>query len=195
MTSLLALSRAIDTMNEKIGKWTAWLVLAAVLISAGNAITRKAFNLSSNGMLELQWYLFGAVFMLGAAWTMKTNEHVRVDVVSSRLSKRLRDRIEVWGLLVFFAPFVLVHVWYSFPFALNSIRSGEYSTNAGGLIIWPAKTLILVGFLLLALQGVSQLIKRIAIIRGDLQEFDEMKGHAAEAQHVVEAVSGPPAKP
>jgi TRAP-type mannitol/chloroaromatic compound transport system permease small subunit len=194
MTGLLGLSRAIDAVNEKIGRWAAWLILVAVLVSAGNAITRKAFNLSSNGMLELQWYLFGAVFMLGAAWTMKTNEHVRVDVVSSRLSKRLRDRIEVWGLLVFFAPFVLTHLWYSIPFALRSIRSGEFSTNAGGLIIWPAKTLILVGFILLALQGVSELIKRIAIIRGDLEEADEMKGHVAEVQHVVEAIGIKPPK-
>jgi TRAP-type mannitol/chloroaromatic compound transport system permease small subunit len=196
MQGLLSLSGLIDRMNERIGRLTAWLVLAAVLISAGNAVTRKAFSLSSNGMLELQWYLFGAVFMLGAAWTMKTNEHVRVDVVSSRLSKRLRDKIEVWGLIFFFAPFVLLHLWYSIPFAVNSIRSGEYSTNAGGLIIWPAKTLILAGFVLLALQGVSELIKRVAIIRGDLQEADEMSGHgpAAEVKHIIEAVATPGTK-
>jgi len=135
MGGLLSVSRMIDAVNEKIGKWTAWLVLLAVVVSAGNATIRKIFNMSSNAWLELQWYLFGVVFMLGAAWTMKANEHVRVDVVSSRLSKYVRDRIEILGLLVFFFPFVLIHLYYSWPFFLVSWRTQEWSTNAGGLII------------------------------------------------------------
>lgn len=174
MSSLLALSRAIDLMNEWIARAVAWLVLAAVLISAGNAVSRKMFSVSSNAWLELQWYLFGAVFMLGAAWTMKRNEHVRVDVVSSRLHKRTRDRIELFGLLVFFAPFVILHIWHSLPFFLSSWQQQEVSTNAGGLIIWPAKLLILIGFILLGIQGISELIKRIAVLRGDLAEVDDM---------------------
>ncbi len=194
MGGLLPFSRAIDAVNERIGKLCAWLVLAAVLISAGNATIRKVFNMSSNAWLELQWYLFGVVFMLGAAWTMKANEHVRVDVVSSRLAKTTRDRIEVIGLIAFFFPFVLLHIYYSWPFFVTSFRTQEWSTNAGGLIIWPAKFMVLFGFVLLALQGVSELIKRIAIMRGELEEKDEMKGHAAEVAHVVEAIDPDAAK-
>lgn len=174
MSSLLALSRAIDRMNEWIARVVAWLVLVAVLISAGNAVSRKVFSVSSNAWLEMQWYLFGAVFMLGAAWTMKRNEHVRVDVLSSRLRKPVRDRIEVFGLIVFFAPFVILHIWHSWPFFLTSWRQQEVSTNAGGLIIWPAKFLIFIGFVTLGIQGISELIKRIAVLRGDLAEVDDM---------------------
>lgn len=194
MGGLLAFSRVVDAVNERLGKLTAWLVLAAVLISAGNATTRKLFNLSSNAWLELQWYLFGVVFMVGAAWTMKANEHVRVDVVSSRLSKAFRDRMEIFGLLVFFFPFALIHLYYSWPFFMTSWRTQEWSTNAGGLILWPAKFMVMFGFLLLSFQGVSQLIKRIAIVRGDLEEHDDMKGHAAEVAHVVEAIDPEAAK-
>jgi TRAP-type mannitol/chloroaromatic compound transport system permease small subunit len=179
MTGLLSLSRAIDAVNEKIGKWCAWLVLAAVVVSAGNATIRKVFNNSSNAWLELQWYLFGVVFMLGAAWTMKANEHVRVDVVSSRLSKFARDRIEIFGLIVFFFPFVLLHLYYSWPFFMVSWNSQEVSTNAGGLIVWPAKFMVLLGFVLLTAQGVSELIKRIAVVKGIVEESDEMKPHVA----------------
>ncbi len=177
MTGLLGLSRLIDTINEKLGRLTAWLVLAAVLISAANATSRYALNMASNAWLEMQWYLFGVVFMIGAAWTMKDNEHVRVDVVSSRLSKLTRDRIEVVGLIIFFFPFALLHLYYAWPFFLGSIRSGEVSTNAGGLIVWPAKFMVMFGFLLLTLQGVSELIKRVAVLRGLIVEKDEMKGH------------------
>jgi TRAP-type mannitol/chloroaromatic compound transport system permease small subunit len=188
MGGLLAISRGIDTVNETLGKLTAWLVLAAVLISAGNATTRKLFNLSSNAWLELQWYLFGVIFMIGAAWTMKLNEHVRVDVVSSKLSKKTRDKIEIFGLLVFFFPFALLHLYESYPFFMTSWRTQEWSTNAGGLIIWPAKFMILFGFFLLTLQGVSQLIKRFAIISGDLNEVDDMKeaAHAPPVAHELE---------
>jgi TRAP-type mannitol/chloroaromatic compound transport system permease small subunit len=188
MNALLSFSRAVDAINERLGKAAAWLVLAAVLVSAGNATVRKVINWSSNGLLEAQWYLFGVVFMVGAAWTMRTNEHVRVDVVSSRLSKMTRDRIELFGLLVFFFPFALVHLYYSFPFFMVSFRTQEWSTNAGGLIIWPAKFMVLFGFFLLTLQGVSELIKRVAVMRGLVEEKDEMKAHVAEVAHVVEAI-------
>jgi TRAP-type mannitol/chloroaromatic compound transport system permease small subunit len=181
MSGLLAFSRFVDAVNERIGKLAAWLVLVAVLISAANAVSRYALNMASNAWLEMQWYLFGVVFMLGAAWTMKDNEHVRVDVVSSKLSKTVRDRIEVFGLLFLFFPFIIEHLWYSVPFFLTSWRTQEWSTNAGGLIIWPAKFMVLLGFILLTFQGVSELIKRIAIMRGDLFEQDTMKGHGAPA--------------
>jgi TRAP-type mannitol/chloroaromatic compound transport system permease small subunit len=179
MGGLLAFSRAIDAVSERLGKLAAWLVLAAVVISAANATSRYALNMASNAWLEMQWYLFGVVFMVGAAWTMKDNEHVRVDVVSSKLSKVVRDRIEVFGLLAFFFPFVIEHLWYSVPFFWTSWRTQEWSTNAGGLIIWPAKFMVLFGFALLTLQGVSELIKRIAIMSGHLFEKDEMKAHVA----------------
>ncbi|MCX7325835.1 MAG: TRAP transporter small permease subunit [Hyphomicrobiales bacterium] len=180
MDGLLSFSRIVDSINERLGRATAWLVLAAVVVSAGNATVRKVFNWSSNGLLEAQWYLFGVVFMIGAAWTMKANEHVRVDVVSSRLSKVVRDRIELFGLVVFFFPFALVHLYYSYPFFMTSFRTQEWSTNAGGLIIWPAKFLVLFGFFLLTLQGVSELIKRVAVMRGIIHEKDEMKAHVAD---------------
>lgn len=166
MSILLKLSRFVDLINGWIGRAAAWLVLAAVLISTGNAISRKLFSISSNAWLELQWYLFGAVFMLGAAWTLKLNEHVRIDILSSRFSKRARDRLDVFGHVFFLIPFALLHLETSVPFFWLSYQTGEVSTNAGGLVIWPAKFLILLGFFLLLLQGVSELIKRIAIIRG-----------------------------
>ncbi|MCX7341131.1 MAG: TRAP transporter small permease subunit [Hyphomicrobiales bacterium] len=188
MDGLLSFSRIVDTINERLGKATAWLVLAAVVVSAGNATVRKAFNWSSNGLLEAQWYLFGVVFMIGAAWTMKANEHVRVDVVSSRLSKVVRDRIELFGLIVFFFPFALVHLYYSYPFFMTSFRTQEWSTNAGGLIIWPAKFMVLFGFFLLTLQGVSELIKRVAVMRGIIREKDEMKAHVADNPELARIV-------
>jgi len=188
MDGLLSFSRIVDTINERLGKATAWLVLAAVVVSAGNATVRKAFNWSSNGLLEAQWYLFGVVFMIGAAWTMKANEHVRVDVVSSRLSKVIRDRIELFGLIVFFFPFALVHLYYSYPFFMTSFRTQEWSTNAGGLIIWPAKFMVLFGFFLLTLQGVSELIKRVAVMRGIIREKDEMKAHVADNRELARIV-------
>jgi TRAP-type mannitol/chloroaromatic compound transport system permease small subunit len=178
MNQLLSLSRAIDALNTWIGRAAAWLVLAAVVISAGNAMSRKFFSVSSNAWLELQWYLFGAVFMLGAAWTLKLNEHVRIDIVSSRLSKRTRDRLDIVGHLIFLLPFVLLHINTATPFFLGSYQSGEVSTNAGGLIIWPAKLMILIGFVLLLLQGLSELIKRIAIVRGIIPDDAVPASHA-----------------
>ncbi len=167
---MISLSRAIDGVTERVGRVAAWLVLVAVVISAGNAISRKAFSLSSNAWLEMQWYLFGAVFMLGAAWTLKRNEHIRIDILASRMPKAFRDWLEIIGHAFFLIPFALVHVYFSVPFFLSAFRSGEVSTNVGGLLIWPAKLLILVGFGLLLIQGFSELIKRIAVKTGHLDE-------------------------
>jgi TRAP-type mannitol/chloroaromatic compound transport system permease small subunit len=170
MAGLLALSRAIDRMNEFIGKWVSWLILAAVLVSATNAVIRKAFNMSSNAWLELQWYLFGAAFLLAAAYTLKQNEHIRIDVVYGLFSRRVQHWIDLFGHAFFLMPFVLLMIYYFIPYVSLSYRSGEVSTNAGGLIIWPAKSLLLIGFFLLALQGISEIIKKIAIMRGDMDD-------------------------
>ncbi len=164
MNLLLAISRAIDRTTTVIGRSVSWLILVAVLVSAGNATLRKALDMSSNAFLELQWYLFGAVFMLAAAYTLQRNEHIRIDVVSSSLSKRARDWIDLVCHVVFLSPFVAVMAYLSWPFFLNSFRSGEVSANAGGLIIWPAKFLVLAGFVLLAAQAISEIIKRALII-------------------------------
>ncbi len=186
MTGLLGLSRAIDALNEWIGRIAAWAIVVAVVVSAVNAIIRKVFGTSSNAWLELQWYLFGAVFMLCAAWTLKANEHIRIDIISSRFSKRGRDRMDVFGHVFFLAPFVAVMLYTSWPFVVNSVRSGEISTNAGGLVIWPSKILILAGFVLLAFQGISELIKRVAIMRGDLEDTAGSGGHHAAAEAEAE---------
>ena len=169
MSGLLGISRVIDLLNERIGKITAWAILVAVLVSAVNAIIRKVFGTSSNAWLELQWQLFGAVFMLCAAWTLQANEHIRIDIVSSRLPKRVRDWIDLLGHLFFLLPFVVADdlpVVAVLPALLS--QSSEVSTNAGGLPHWPAKGLILLGFILLFLSGLSEIIKRIAVMRGEI---------------------------
>ncbi len=178
MALLLSLARAVDAVTERIGRAAAWLVLAAILISAGNAVSRKAFSLSSNAWLEMQWYLFGAVFMLGAAWTLKRNEHIRIDILASRLPKRFRDWLDVVGHALFLIPFAAIHVWLSAPFFMSSFRSWEVSTNVGGLLIWPAKLLILLGFTLLLVQGFSELIKRVAVITGHRDDDADAPGDA-----------------
>ncbi len=170
MAGLLALSRLIDRINEFIGKWISWAILAAVLVSATNAVIRKTFNMSSNAWLEMQWYLFGAAFLLAAAYTLKQNEHIRVDIVYGMFSRRVQHWIDLFGHVFFLMPFVLLMIYYFTPYFLLSYRSGEVSTNAGGLIIWPAKLLLLIGFVLLGIQGVSEIIKKIAIMRGDMDD-------------------------
>jgi TRAP-type mannitol/chloroaromatic compound transport system permease small subunit len=170
MAGLLALSRAIDRMNEFIGKWVSWLILLAVLVSAANAVIRKTLNMSSNAWLELQWYLFGAAFLLAAAYTLRQNEHIRIDIVYGMFSRRVQHWIDLFGHVFFLMPFVLLMIYYFVPYVSLSYRSGEVSTNAGGLIIWPAKSLLLIGFSLLALQGISEIIKKIAIMRGDMDD-------------------------
>jgi len=186
VSGLLGISRLIDAANERVGKVTAWAIVVAVLVSAINAIVRKVFGTSSNAWLELQWYLFGAVFMLCASWTLKANEHIRIDIVSNRLTKRRRDWIDIFGHLFFLLPFVAVMIYLSLPFFWRSYTSGEISTNAGGLLIWPAKGLILLGFMLLALQWASELIKRIAIMRGELEDEHAAGGHQAAAEAEAE---------
>jgi TRAP-type mannitol/chloroaromatic compound transport system permease small subunit len=181
VTALLQLSRVIDTINERLGKAAAWAIVVAILVSAINAIIRRFFGVSSNAWLELQWYLFGATFMLCAAWTLKDNEHIRIDIVSNKLSKRMRDWIDVFGHVLFLFPFVALLLWLCIPYFINSYQSGEVSSNAGGLLIWPAKGLILLGFFSLFFQWMSELIKRIAIMRGQLAD-KEPGGHSPEAE-------------
>lgn len=185
MTALMRLSRAIDAANSAIGRVAAWAMVVAIVVSAVNAILRKTLGISSNAWLELQWYLFGAVFMLCAPWTLVANEHIRIDIVSSRLSQRTRNAIEMLGHFVFLLPFALVMVILSIPFFRVSFDSGEVSSSAGGLIIWPAKLLILLGFCLLLLQWVSEVIKRVAIIQGRMPDFITL-GHQAAAEAEAE---------
>ncbi|MBL0088560.1 MAG: TRAP transporter small permease subunit [Ideonella sp.] len=166
MTSLLNLSRGIDRLSEWVGKSVAWLVLAAVLISAVNAVIRKAFNMSSNGFLEIQWYLFAAVFLLAAGYTMLRGEHVKIDVVSGHFSKRTQIIIEAVCIVVFLFPFCINVIALVWPLVVKAYITGEMSSNAGGLIRWPVFALVPVGFALLMLQGVSELIKRIAFLKG-----------------------------
>ena len=170
MRALLGFSRLIDTITEFIGKSVSWLILAAVLVSAGNAVIRKIFNMSSNAWLEAQWYLFGAAFMFAAAYTLSQNEHIRIDVVYGQFSRRVQHWIDLLGHLLFLMPFVLLVLYYLFPYVKMSYISGEVSSSAGGLIIWPAKAILLVGFLLLAFQGVSEIIKKIAIMTGNMDD-------------------------
>lgn len=164
MHYLLRLAGLIDALNERVGRAVYWLVLVMVLISAGNAISRKAFDLSSNAFLEIQWYLFAAVFLLAAGYTLKHNEHVRIDVLSARFSVRTRAWIDIFGTVFFLLPLTLLVLYYAWPYFVNSWQSQEHSGNPGGLILWPAKALIPLGFALLLLQGVSEIIKRLAVI-------------------------------
>ncbi|HEX4985267.1 MAG TPA: TRAP transporter small permease subunit [Burkholderiales bacterium] len=166
MRLLLKAAHAIDAVNGRIGRAMIWLVLVMVLVSSANALVRYLFNTSSNAWLELQWYLFAAVFLLCAGYTLLHNEHIRIDVLSSRLPPRARLWIDVAGTLLFLLPVACYVVWLSWPVFVNAWQSGESSSNAGGLVRWPARLLVPAGFLLLALQGVSELIKRVAALRG-----------------------------
>ncbi len=194
MQALLSLSRLIDAINTRIGKAAAWLILAAVLVSTINALFRYSFSMSSNAWLELQWYLFAGTFLLCAPWTLKSNEHIRIDVVTGRYSPRVHAWIDIIGGLLFLIPMCLVILWSAVPFAWDSITSMENSSNAGGLIVWPAKLLIPVAFTLLLLQGASEVIKRFAFLQGliDGKEFEKSGGHGAtpDAVEVAEATNG-----
>lgn len=170
MGALLALSRLIDRFNEIVGKVAGYAILLAVIISATNAVVRKVFSTSSNAWLEAQWYLFGAAFLLAAAYTLKQNEHIRIDVVYGMFSRRRQHWIDLFGHLVFLMPFCILMLYYLVPYTMRSFNSGEVSTNSGGLIIWPAKALLLAGFALLALQGVSEIIKKIAVMAGRIED-------------------------
>jgi TRAP-type mannitol/chloroaromatic compound transport system permease small subunit len=176
MKLCLRLSRGIDWLNEQVGKLSYWLILAAVLISTGNAIVRYTFNRSSNSWLEIQWYLFSFVFLFCAGYTLLHNQHVRIDVITSRLSSRARAWIDVLGAIFFLLPMAITIMWLSWPVFLDAYRSNEVSTNAGGLTVWPARLMLPVGFFLLVLQGISELIKRVAFLLGmipDPAEKDE----------------------
>jgi len=170
VTLLLKLSQLIDWLNERVGKGAFWLVLIMTLISAGNASYRFVFNDSSNGMLEIQWYLFAAVFLLCSPYTLQKNEHVRIDVLSGKLSPRGLAVIDIIGTLFFLLPMVVAVLWLSLPLVAESYKINEYSANAGGLLRWPVKILLPIGFTLLALQGVSELIKRIAFLAGMIDD-------------------------
>lgn len=169
MSALLRLSRGIDRMNSLLGRAAAWLVLLAALISAGNAGSRYAFDASSNAWLEIQWYLFAGLVMLGASETLRRNEHVRVDLIYTSLSDRGRLWVDVGGIILFLMPFALLMAWLCWPVAWRTLVSGEGSTSAGGLVRWPVRMVIALGFTLLAVQGVSELIKRVAALRGQIQ--------------------------
>jgi TRAP-type mannitol/chloroaromatic compound transport system permease small subunit len=156
----------VDWLNAQVGKWVIWLILASTVISAVNAMVRKMFNMSSNAYLEVQWYLFAAAFLLAAGYTLLHGEHVKIDVISSRLEKRKQIWIDVFGYVFFLLPVCLVILYYGIPFFLQGFRSGEVSSNAGGLIRWPVYILIPIGFGLLLLQGLSELVKRIAYLKG-----------------------------
>lgn len=166
MRAGLAFAGIIDRLNEFIGRAVGWLILAAIFVSAVNATVRKLFNVSSNAWLELQWYLYGAAFLGAAAYTLKQNEHIRIDIVYGLWSRRRQHWIDLLGHILFLTPFALMMVWMFVPYVAGSWRSGEVSTNAGGLTLWPAKSLLLIGFALLALQGMAEIIKKIAVMRG-----------------------------
>ncbi len=187
MQALIALSKKIDGLNEKIGSAISWALLLAVLICTGNALIRYGFNNSSNGWLEIQWYLFGAVFLLAAPYTLRRNEHVRIDVIAGRFSKRMQVWIDLLGYIFFLMPMAVLILYLGTPYAIHSFTRQEMSSNAGGLIEWPAKLLIPLGFALLVLQGLSEIIKRIGFLQGlvDASEFDKQ---AKTAQDEIEAI-------
>lgn len=192
MQALLALSRGIDRINEVIGKTAGYCILLAVIISAANALVRKIFSTSSNAWLEAQWYLFGAAFLLAAAYTLRQNEHIRIDILYGMLSRRKQHWIDLLGHVLFLMPFCLLMVYYLVPYTLRSVRSGELSSNSGGLIVWPAKALLLAGFVLLTIQGISEIIKKIAVMRGDIEDPNPfVSSHDAatlEAEALIEEI-------
>ena len=189
MDILLTFSRTIDAITVRIGKSVYWLVLVAVLISALNAIVRKAFNVSSNAYLEVQWYLFAAIFLLSSGYTFLRNAHVRIDVLSSRLSKRGQTWIDVVGIVFFLLPAAILIMWLSWPFFVNAWVGNESSSNAGGLIRWPVKLLIPVGFGLLVMQACSELIKRCAFLAGRIDEPITKEAGKASEEELAEAIA------
>ena len=188
MSSLLKFSSLIDSMSRFIGRWVIWLILASTVISAVNAVIRKAFNYSSNAFLELQWYLFAASFLLAAGYTLLNNEHVRIDVVVGRFSKRVQTWIDVFGFVVFLLPMCLTVLYYGVPFFLQALRSGEMSPNAGGLMLWPVYALMPLGFFLLLLQGVSELIKRLAFLQGLIDDPTKKADAKSAEEELAEAI-------
>lgn len=190
MSALLGLSRAIDAASARIGRWASWMILAAILVSTLNAIVRYIRpQMSSNAWLEAQWYLFGATFLLVAPWALLVGDHIRIDIINSRLSQRARSWIELLGHLLFLLPMAAAMLYFSVPMALRSYAQGEMSQNAGGLPVWPAKWLIPLGFGLLLAQGLSEAIKRVAIMQGRLEDHGgggHLAAAEAEAQRLLE---------
>lgn len=190
LQSLLKLSNGIDAFTRWAGRRLAWLILLAVIVSAVNAIVRKVFDTSSNSWLELQWVLFSVVFLLCSPWTLLDNEHIRIDIVNNLLPKRLRDIIDLVGHAFFLLPLTIVMIVTGGPFFMRSYMINEQSSNAGGLPQWPAKSLIVIGFAFLFVQGLSELIKRIAVMRGLIPDPHASQVHAleSEVEHLVEAI-------
>ena len=182
MGALLGLSRGIDRVNTFIGRNVSWLILVAVLVSAANAIIRKVFNTSSNSWLELQWYLYGAAFLGAAAYTLKENEHIRIDIIYGMWSRRTQHWIDLIGHLFFLMPFVTLMIYFLYPWVMRSYRIGEVSTNSGGLILWPAKAMLLIAFVMLFWQGISEIIKKIAIMRGVIEDPNPFVSHHEAAE-------------
>lgn len=190
LKALLPSTRVVDAFNTWLGKRLAWLVLAAVIVSAANATIRKVFDTSSNSWLELQWVLFSIVFLLCSPWTLLANEHIRIDIVNNLFPKRVRDGIDVVGHAFFLLPLTFIMIVTGIPFFLRSYEINEQSGNAGGLPQWPSKGLVMIAFALLLIQGVSELIKRIAIMRDLIPDPHATRVHAleAEVEHIVEAI-------
>jgi TRAP-type mannitol/chloroaromatic compound transport system permease small subunit len=190
LKALLPASRAIDAFTTWMGKRIAWLILAAVIVSALNASVRKIFDVSSNSWLELQWVLFSLVFLLCSPWTLLANEHIRIDILNNMLPKRVRDSIDVVGHAFFLLPLCVIMIITGLPFFYRSIAINEQSGNAGGLPQWPSKSLVLIGFTMLLVQGLSELIKRIAVMRDLIPDPHASQVHAleAEVEHIVEAI-------
>lgn len=179
MGGLLALSRGIDRINTAIGRAASWLILVAIFVSAGNAIVRKVFSISSNAWLELQWYLYGGAFLLAAAYTLLENEHIRIDIIYGNWSRKTQHWLDLLGHIFFLMPMLLVSLWYMWPWLLGSIERGDRSMNAGGLVLWPARALLVTGFILLFFQGISEIIKKIAVMRGIIEDPHPQTGHHA----------------
>jgi len=189
VNAMLALSRAIDAITERVGRVVYWLVLIVVLISASNAIVRKLFNYSSNAYLEIQWYLFSVIFLFGAGYTLLRNEHVRIDIISGRLSARAQNWIDVVGIVLFLWPMSFVIMWLSWPLFVDSLARHEVSSNAGGLLIWPARLMMPIGFALLIMQSVSELIKRIAFLRGRIPDPLQKHGGKSAEEELAEEIA------
>jgi TRAP-type mannitol/chloroaromatic compound transport system permease small subunit len=195
LRALLGLSRTIDAFNTLIGRWVAWLIVVAVVISSANAIIRKTFDMSSNSFLELQWVLFSVVFLLCSPWTLLSNEHIRIDIINHTLPLRVRGWIDMIGHLFFLLPFTIVMLWWAIPFFRTSLRQNEQSFSAGGLPQWPAKSLIMIACVLLMIQGVSEIIKRAAMMRGVIPDsnatvISAQRAAELEAERLVMHIAG-----
>ena len=194
MNALLKLSRQIDALNERIGQAALWLVLVVVLISAANAIMRYVFNYSSNAFLEIQWYLFGLIFLSCSGYTLLRNEHVRIDLISGKLSKRGQTWIDIIGILFFLMPMAIAIMILSWPVFIHALESNEMSNSAGGLIVWPARFIVPAGFFLLILQAISELIKRIGFLKGLCADPTEKRNALTPEEELAAAIKANAAK-